>query len=91
MKKMNPCIHACGRDTSSESGECSVCKSGLYYWRKKTVGDRIKRRKQLDVLSSRMDTHFDTRGKINDAPLVQPAPKKTTAKVIMFRERRRAS
>jgi hypothetical protein len=90
---MKPCIHVCGRDVSdqSQSGECSVCRSGLYYWRKKSIGDRIKRRRQLDVLSSRLDTHFDTRGKVNETPLVQPAPKKTSAKIIVLRERRRAS
>lgn len=90
---MKPCIHSCGRDVSdrSESGECSICRSGLYYWRKKTPGERLKRRKQLDVLSSRIDTHFSMSGGQNKTPLVQPKPKLLPSKVVYLRERRRVS
>ena len=86
---MVDCIHTCGRKVSeeSESGECSVCRSGLYYWRKKQAADRLRRRNQLDVLSSRLDTHFDLRGRKNKEPLVQPKPEQTKTKEIVTRER----
>lgn len=84
-----PCIHSCGRQTTSESGECPICRSGLYYWKKKRASDRLRRRNQLDVLSSRLDTHFDMRGRRNEEPLVQPQPQATRSKVTMLRERRK--
>lgn len=88
---MVDCIHICGRQVSenSESGECPICRSGLYYWRKKQAADRLRRRNQLDVLSSRLDTHFDMRGRKNKEPLVQPRPEETRTKVTMTRERRK--
>lgn len=90
-KKVFSCIHACGRNAKKEGGECVICRSGFYYWKKQTATKRLKRRNQLDVLSSRLDTHFDTRGKRNEVPLVQPEPQTRGAKVIVLRERRKAS
>jgi hypothetical protein len=90
------CIHNCGRDAvtstgrPTKSGECPTCRSGFYYWKSKTVVKRLKRRNQLDVLSSRLDTHFNTKGKPNTTPLVQPDPKSYGGKVIVLRERRKA-
>lgn len=88
---MVDCIHACGEQVSehSETGECKNCRSGFRYWNKKTPTDRLKRRNKLDVLSSRLDTHFDTRGKQNKEALVQPKPEQTKTKVILTRERRK--
>lgn len=90
------CIHNCGRlavtksGRPTESGECTICRSGFHYWKNKPATKRLKRRNQLDVLSSRLDTHFDTRGKRNEEPLVQPQPQSRGAKVIVLRERRKA-
>lgn len=90
------CIHNCGRlavtksGRPTQSGECTICRSGFHYWKNKPATKRLKRRNQLDVLSSRLDTHFDTRGKPNAEPLVQPPQQSTRGKVIMFRERRKA-
>lgn len=90
------CIHNCGRlavtatGRSTESGECPICRSGFHYWKNKPASKRLKRRNQLDVLSSRLDTHFDTRGKPNNEPLVQPLPQSRGAKVVVLRERRKA-
>jgi hypothetical protein len=89
-KKVEPCIHHCGRNAETKDGECKVCRSGFYYWKKATATKRLKRRNQLDVLSSRLDTHFDTRGKRNEEPLVQPEPQSRGAKIIVLRERRKA-
>jgi len=89
-KKVEPCIHACGRNAETKDGECKVCRSGFYYWKKASAAKRLKRRNQLDVLSSRLDTHFDTRGRRNDSPHIQPEPKETGGKVIVLRERRKA-
>ena len=88
--KVEPCIHACGRNAETKDGECKVCRSGFYYWKNKPASKRLRRRNQLDVLSSRLDTHFDTRGKRNEEPLVQPEPQSRGAKIIVFRERRKA-
>lgn len=91
------CIHNCGRlavtksGRATESGECPICRSGFYYWKSKPATKRLKRRNQLDVLSSRLDTHFDTRGKRNEEPLVQPLPQSKGAKIIVLRERRKVS
>jgi hypothetical protein len=88
------CIHNCGRLAATKSGkpttsgECTVCRSGFYYWKGQNATKRLKRRNQLDVLSSRLDTHFDTRGKRNEEPLVQPVPKDYGDKVIVLRRRR---
>jgi hypothetical protein len=90
------CIHNCGRlavtktGRDTESGECPICRSGFHYWKNKPASKRLKRRNQLDVLSSRLDTHFDTRGKRNEEPLVQPEPQSRGAKIIVLRERRKA-
>lgn len=90
------CIHNCGRLAVTKagrptlSGECTICRSGFHYWKNKPATKRLKRRNQLDVLSSRLDTHFDTRGKRNEELLVQPAPQSRGAKIIVFRERRKA-
>lgn len=90
------CIHNCGRlavtksGRPTTSGECTICRSGYHYWKGKPATKRLKRRNQLDVLSSRLDTHFDTRGKPNNEPLVQPQPQSRGAKVIVLRERRKA-
>lgn len=89
-EKVYPCIHACGRDAKKKDGECKTCKSGYYYWKRKSARERLERRNKLDVLSSRLDTHFDTKGKKNEELLVQPAPKTTGAKIIVLRERRKA-
>lgn len=94
--KAEPCIHNCGRlavtkaGRPTDSGECTICRCGFHYWKKQPATKRLKRRNQLDVLSSRMDTHFDTRGKRNQEPLVQPEPQTKGAKIIVLRERRRA-
>lgn len=88
--KDDPCIHGCGRNAQTKDGECKVCRSGLYYWKRKTASERLKRRNQLDVLSSRLDTHFDTRGKRNANPIVQPEPQTKGATLLVFRKRRRA-
>lgn len=91
------CIHNCGRlavtksGRPTTSGECTICRSGFHYWKNKPATKRLKRRNQLDVLSSRLDTHFDTRGKRNEKPLVQPPPLSRGAKVIVLRERRKVS
>jgi hypothetical protein len=90
MREVKYCIHGCGRDAATKDGECKVCRGGFYYWKNQPATKRLKRRNQLDVLSSRLDTHFDTRGKKNEQPLVQPAPQTKGAKVIVLRERRRA-
>lgn len=90
------CIHNCGRSAVTKSGrptrsgECPICRGGYYYWKKQPVTKRLKRRNQLDVLSSRMDTHFNVRGRPNSEPLVQPEPQDTRGKVIVLRERRKA-
>lgn len=84
------CIHNCGRLAETKAGECRVCRGGFYYWKKQPATKRLKRRNQLDVLSSRLDTHFDTRGKRNEEPLLQPKPQTKGAKIIVFRERKRA-
>lgn len=85
------CIHGCGVRISpnSELEECPKCRQGFYYWRKKSAKDRLERRNKLDVLSSRLDTHFDTRGKQNTEPHVQPPPQETRSKVVITRERRK--
>jgi hypothetical protein len=94
--KAEKCIHNCGRlavtkgGKPTESGECPICRSGFHYWKNKTATKRLKRRNQLDVLSSRLDTHFDTRGRRNEEPLVQPEPREATGNVIVFRKRRKA-
>lgn len=87
--KIEKCIHGCGRKAETKDGECKVCKSGFYYWKRQTATKRLKRRNQLDVLSSRMDTHFDTRGRRNDEPLVQPEPSESRNLVTITRERRK--
>lgn len=84
-EKRGPCIHNCGRLAETKDDECKVCRGGFYYWKKQPATKRLKRRNQLDVLSSRLDTHFDTRGKRNDEPLVQPQPQATRGKVIVLR------
>lgn len=85
------CIHACGEQVSenSEHGECKNCRSGFRYWGKKSPTDRLKRRNKLDVLSSRLDTHFDMSGRKNKEMLVQPKPEQTKTKVMVTRERYR--
>lgn len=94
--KVENCIHNCGRlavtkgGRPTESGECSICRCGFHYWKSKPATKRLKRRNQLDVLSSRLDTHFDTRGKRNAEPQVQPLPTESRGKVIVLRERRKA-
>lgn len=87
---MVDCIHSCGEQVSenSEHGECKNCRSGFRYWNKKGAKDRLRRRNKLDVLSSRLDTHFDMRGRENEKMLVQPKPEQTKTKVIVTRERR---
>lgn len=90
MAKDKECIHGCGRNATAETDECKPCRGGFYYWNKKSPTDRMKRRDKLDVLSSRLDTHFNTRGRPNEEPLVQPKPKTSGNKVIVLRERRRA-
>lgn len=90
---MVDCIHACGGQASenSEHGECKNCRHGYYYWnsKKKTPTDRLRRRNKLDVLSSRLDTHFDMSGRKNKELLVQPKPEQTKTKVVVTRERYR--
>ncbi len=91
------CIHNCGRlavtksGRPTKSGECLICRSGFYYWKNKPATKRLKRRNQLDVLSSRLDTHFDTRGRRNEVPCVQPEPREATGTVIVFRKRRKVA
>lgn len=88
--KIDPCIHGCGRNAETKDGECKVCRNGLYYWKRKTASERLKRRNQLDVLSSRLDTHFDMRGKRNADLVVQPEPQSRGRTVLIFRKRRKA-
>lgn len=86
---MAECVHNCGRE-AGKSGECKNCRQGFYYWRKKSPKEVIVRRAKLDVLSSRLDTHFNTRGRTNEEMVVQPAPQTTRSNVVLLRTRRRA-
>lgn len=36
------------------AGKCSPCYSALYYWQKKTISHRQKRKKQVAVFAARM-------------------------------------
>lgn len=89
MTKSEQCIHKCGRNASAMTDECTPCRSGFGYWKRKTARERLDRRNQLDVLSSRLDTHFDVRGKKNEEPLVQPEPVMVRGKLIVTRERKK--
>lgn len=81
------CIHGCGRAATGRLDECKKCRQGFYYWKNKTPSHRLRRRNQLDILSSRLDTHFNVKGRPNKEPLVQPEPKERNGKVIVLRER----
>lgn len=38
-----------------ESGLCTACYSSLYYWRKKSVTEVMRRKRKLHVFASRME------------------------------------
>ena len=47
-------IPSCDRD--AEVGDlCKTCYQGMYYWKDRTPTEVVKRAKQLQVLSDRMD------------------------------------
>jgi hypothetical protein len=88
---MATCIHGCGNALSPRShlDECPACRSRFYYWRKKTPAEIITRRAKLDIYSSTLDTHFNTKGKQNQKLVPQPTAKVVSAKVIELRRFRR--
>lgn len=89
---MSKCSHGCGRDLApgSKLPDCQVCRATPRYYKKKRPGQVVRRRKQLSVLTSRMDTYFNVEGKANVKPLPQEPVQKTASNVIEFRKRRRA-
>jgi hypothetical protein len=81
------CIHNCGNTIkkSSRLNECHNCRSALYYWRKKRPAEIVARRIKLDVYASRLEEHFDVRGKNMDQ---HQKSKATVGNVVAFRRRR---
>lgn len=89
---MTKCVHGCGRDLlpNSKLPDCQVCRSTRHYYKKQRPGQVVKRRKQLSVLTSRMDTHFNVEGKLNDKPLLQQLSSVARNNVTELRVRRKA-
>lgn len=92
---MTKCVHGCGRDLlpNSKLPDCQPCRGTVHYYKKKRPGQVIKRRRQLSVLTSRMDTHFDSAGHLNKKPVPQrtkPLPSPIGGNVVELRTRRRA-